>query len=504
MATPLAAGRAPRLAIIGAGWTGLSAASRLLETRGPGQTPEIHLFEAAPQVGGRARGLLWEDPQQRLCPAPIDNGQHLVLGAHQQTLLRLKSLGLLKGQWHSSPLAWQDHQAGRQLWLNGQTGWRQPLAALLATVQGRHNPGRLGLAWPQDLWRLSRLLSQSTGSGPQAVDGLTTSELARQQGWSQAFLNRLLIPLVEAMLNTPFGEADASVFLKTLREVLQGAPGASLCWHPAHNLTLDALDPWVRSLTAQGVHLHLRHSVDALLPAAQGAQGWQLSLRPAASTSSTTSQVFDGLVVCCAPWHAADLVQDPLVQASLRMPTLAIATAWLWLDPAALSPWLQAQRRHPMALVPLSDALSSGANDSRPAQSERVQAIGLLRPPGDWGQVASLSFSALQDPDRPALEALAQRLFEDWLGPAAKAGRRRLMIEKQATWSCDAQTVSRLALARTSPQPQALRPGLFLASDAQVPGLPATIESAVCSGQQAADQMVDWLRRDGPGPERGS
>ena len=61
---------APHVAVIGGGCAGLAAAARLAEANIP-----ITLFEAAPQLGGRARGLSWKGLR-------LDNGQHILLGAY--------------------------------------------------------------------------------------------------------------------------------------------------------------------------------------------------------------------------------------------------------------------------------------------------------------------------------------------------------------------------------------------------------------------------------------
>ncbi len=68
--------------IIGGGWSGLAATVRLAEA---GQKPI--LFEAAKQLGGRARSVTWQD-------IVIDNGQHLMIGAYQNMLDLLHRIGI--------------------------------------------------------------------------------------------------------------------------------------------------------------------------------------------------------------------------------------------------------------------------------------------------------------------------------------------------------------------------------------------------------------------------
>src|SRR5690606_35072453 len=80
-------GQAPgpmNIAVIGAGWAGLSAALEL-HRMGHGVT----VFEAGHRLGGRARGL--HSPRLN---ATLDNGQHIMLGAYTETLALMRRLGL--------------------------------------------------------------------------------------------------------------------------------------------------------------------------------------------------------------------------------------------------------------------------------------------------------------------------------------------------------------------------------------------------------------------------
>ncbi len=61
------------VAVIGGGWAGCAAAVELARAGVP-----VTLFETAPVLGGRARRVL-------RAGLPLDNGQHLLLGAYAQT-----------------------------------------------------------------------------------------------------------------------------------------------------------------------------------------------------------------------------------------------------------------------------------------------------------------------------------------------------------------------------------------------------------------------------------
>jgi len=89
-----------KVAIVGGGLAGLSASSKLAEAG-----IDVTLFEAAPQLGGRARAVVWKGQN-------LDNGQHILLGAYQQTLGLMTSIGVNERQaLLRLPLALNMHSA---------------------------------------------------------------------------------------------------------------------------------------------------------------------------------------------------------------------------------------------------------------------------------------------------------------------------------------------------------------------------------------------------------
>lgn len=68
--------------VVGAGWAGLATALALTRQGHP-----VVLLEAAPQAGGRARGISFGSDI-------VDNGQHLLMGAYTETLKLLEWLNI--------------------------------------------------------------------------------------------------------------------------------------------------------------------------------------------------------------------------------------------------------------------------------------------------------------------------------------------------------------------------------------------------------------------------
>ena len=76
-----------RIAIVGAGWAGLAAAVNAVQAG-----HQVTVFEAAPQLGGRARGLPLTLPDGRA--VTVDNGQHILIGAYTDSLLLMRTVGV--------------------------------------------------------------------------------------------------------------------------------------------------------------------------------------------------------------------------------------------------------------------------------------------------------------------------------------------------------------------------------------------------------------------------
>ena len=82
-----------KIAILGAGWAGLSAA--ICATQAGHQ---VSLFEASRHWGGRARSLTVQGKEAVV----LDNGQHILIGAYHQSLRMMKTVGVLE-----APALWR-------------------------------------------------------------------------------------------------------------------------------------------------------------------------------------------------------------------------------------------------------------------------------------------------------------------------------------------------------------------------------------------------------------
>jgi predicted NAD/FAD-binding protein len=193
-----------RIAVIGGGWAGIAAAVAATEAG-----HQITLFEMAPQLGGRARRVDHSDD------LPLDNGQHILIGAYRDTLSLMRRVGadpdmLLR----RLPLALIGPDgSGLRLPAGG------PTLAFTRAVLGRHGWSlgeRIGLLAAAGGWRLKGFEASAQAS----VEDLT-------RGLSARVRQTLIEPLCVAALNTPAHLASAGVFLRVLRDALFSGPGSA-------------------------------------------------------------------------------------------------------------------------------------------------------------------------------------------------------------------------------------------------------------------------------------
>ena len=76
-----------KIAIIGAGWSGMAAAMGAVQGG-----HHVTVFEAARNVGGRARSVVSTDAHG--VPLLLDNGQHILIGAYTESLRLMREVGI--------------------------------------------------------------------------------------------------------------------------------------------------------------------------------------------------------------------------------------------------------------------------------------------------------------------------------------------------------------------------------------------------------------------------
>ena len=193
-------GRPLRLAVIGGGWAGLSAAVTAVQ-RGH----QVRVFEMARHWGGRARSV---------GDLGLDNGQHILIGAYRDTLALMRTVGIDPEQaLLRHPLALRGAD-GLGLTLRGG-----PAAWAFGTAVMRSTAWRL-----RDKWALLQACAAWAAAGFRCEPDRSVDTLC--SNLPTAVRQRLIDPLCVAALNTPAREASAAVFLRVLRDGLFGGRGA--------------------------------------------------------------------------------------------------------------------------------------------------------------------------------------------------------------------------------------------------------------------------------------
>ena len=440
------------IVVAGAGWAGCAAAAELALA---GQ--KVLLLEAARSLGGRARTV-------ELDERPLDNGQHILLGAYRGTLDLMQRLGLreqdaflrlpLQMRYAPQPPAMQ-FVAPRL-----PAPWHVLFALLRAS----------GLSFA-DKMSIARFHSTARWMDWLLYHDCSVAELLERYEQSENAVRFLWRPLCLAALNVPPERASAQIFLNVLKDSLGARRAASDMLLPRKDLsTLFPLQA-AQTVEARGGEVRTGARLTSATPSAtpSATAGWQLEL---ADGSAIQAQA---LVLALPAWQARAVLAQSAPGLVDEFEHEPITTVYLQYAS-------DMHLEHPfLALLddPALDRWGQFVFDR--GQLDPAQA-------GLFAVVISVSHEAAQLPHEDLAQAVARQLAEA-LGRSelAQPQWQRVVTEKRATFACTP------GLRR--PATDSGLPGLWLAGDYIAGPYPATIEGAVASGQAAAAALLQSISR---------
>ncbi|HRE15789.1 MAG TPA: hydroxysqualene dehydroxylase HpnE, partial [Rhodocyclaceae bacterium] len=259
----------------GGGWAGIAAAVTLVAGG-----RQVTLFEAGRRLGGRARGV-------ELDGQPVDNGQHILLGAYRETLALMRQVGADPARLlERRPLQIVDPGVFRM----ALPGWLPApfnLAWGLLRAEGVHLREKVATArWMDGLKRQNYRLGTDC----------SVAEWLEAGGQNGILARHLWAPLCLAALNTPPERASAQVFCNVLRDSLGSPRRADTdLLLPRGDLSSLLPDPANRWLAEHGGEIRLGRRVKDLI-----VEDGHVYV---------DGEPFAAAIIATAPQHAAELTE---------------------------------------------------------------------------------------------------------------------------------------------------------------------------------------------------
>ncbi len=420
--------------IIGGGWSGLAAGVRLTQ-----QGQKVQLFEAARQLGGRARSIDWQG-------LAVDNGQHLMIGAYRQTLSLLADIGADNASMFSRlPLNIDIHD---------------PDYPRLRIAAGQGLPWPFSLAWR--LWRdndssclaqISRINLLARRFQPS--QDISVASWLSQAGQSHRLVRQLWEPLCLATLNTPIKEASAAVFARVLSTTFKARADTDLL---IPRLPLGETLPKLAEQYIQqhGGEIHLQSRVENI----------EIDAGRVTGLITQRGERFDADNIIIATPLAASRA---LLSDHLSLPdcdSFPIATVYLQYPSSC---------RLPAPVIGMSGSLSQWLFDRHELRPGLLSAV--ISGPGEHEKMSKAAL----------LEQVAREIHQQWPLFPVLPEDGLVIREKRATFACNVD------IQRQRPNNRTEITGLWLAGDFVANPYPATLEGAVLNGEQTAMKLMDHI-----------
>jgi len=426
-----------KVAIIGGGLTGLTAAIRLAE-----QGMDVDIFEASAKAGGRTRSF-YEKQVDCLC----DNGPHLLVGAYHATRKLLNDCDIAHHvTWQSSLQLPLWHQQRGAFDFKPGT-WLPIQLALLKAASALPGHGR------SSAFAMLKLASTLKS---EMSDLCTVKEWMVNLSMPQALIDDLIEPLCLGAMNEQIDTANALSFRRVLRESFSSHDQARLGWF---NKPLDQalIEPLCAQAEKLGVRIHTRSLIRSLIRSLNADQynGQPVEIQ---------GQSFEKVIIAL-PAYAA----DRLLGRSSSCETRPICNIHLWFDQNFDFP------------SPFIGGLGTTGQWFFDVSSQMLDA------PNQQGKLrhlcAVISADQSNMDDLTLVQVIRDEIRDITSNHTLNPEHYRIVREKRAT-----------VLVRSEYNEEILPSAFIDASERPQPGqLPATIETAVKRGEEAAESCLNHL-----------
>jgi squalene-associated FAD-dependent desaturase len=397
------------------------------------------VYEAAPELGGRARRVVVNG-------AALDNGLHILIGAHRETLRLISAVhSNASAVLARSTLDWSIHRRFRLKTAS--------LPAPLHLVCGVF--GASGASWSERMGAI-RFVRAMRSLGFRLPRDMSVDALLATNGQSGAFARFFWRPLCLAALNTPPALASAQIYLNVLRDSLAAERGATDVILSRGDLTSLFPEPAATYVRARDARVSTGCTV-ASLAANDGAID--------VCTRSETER-FDHVICAVSPHRLGQLLS------SLPQLAAVLACVQRFRYQPIYSVYLQLEGsvRLPAAMLGLT-GMAHWLFDREAICGQR-------------GLIAAVISGEGPHESMPQ-EVLARSVYEEILreiGPLPPLLWHRVIAEKRATIEAS------VGLER----PSVATPlhNLHLAGDYTQSDYPPTLEAAVRSGIAAAQRVI--------------
>jgi squalene-associated FAD-dependent desaturase len=427
--------------IVGGGWAGLAAAIEL----GRHKVPVI-VLESAKQLGGRARSV-------HINKLHIDNGQHMLLGAYESTLNCLHQIGVNESDvFERQPLSLQ---------------WLRPNGNPVS-LNALKLPAPLHLAWA--LFRAKGLSLNDRLSALKFCYCLQkinftveidcdVESLLKKYHQSSEVIKAIWEPLCLGALNTQIHEASAQIFLRTLGDSFSNSRKDSDILLTKKDLGSIFPEPASDYIETHRGSVRLGERVTELNISNGAVTGVQLS----------EQQIKSRYIVLATP----SIITNTLIEDNP--------------DLQHVSSQLQSIRHRPICTVylqyPENTKLDGYLRGSLDTTSQWIFDRRLYKQNGLMSVVISGEGEHMNWNNEKLCDVISEELathFPDW----PKATNCHVIREKRATFAAT------VGINKFRPETQSSVNGLWLAGDYTNNGLPGTLEGAIRSGLQCAQQII--------------